>query len=337
MTGTSPVSFAAGATTASFTVTPVDDNVEETDEPFTVHADAGPPTLPVGYALSQGADGTGTILNDDASLAIAADVGNGTDEGTGGTTPYLYTVTRTGDTSGVTTVDWAVSSANMNGADFAGGVLPSGSLTFSVGETTKTITINVAADSTVELDEGFSVTLSNAAPSAGTLITAPTATSAGCTTFSPSGAVNVGTGRPRSVIEVAEAVVTRLVEHQMFEQMGKSRLTGLLVSRADAKPGVIADGRSRAVDQRQDGEPVAQLEPAQAQSVAECLLTHEGPPRVAFRYAAIQTLDPDFRRHHRGLSLRIVCRPVKQIPLQFWSSERHRFSTQERRAANLKG
>ena len=167
---------AAGATTASFTVTPVDDNVEETDETFTVHADAGTATLPAGYALSQGADGTGTILNDDASLAIAAGVGNGTDEGTGGTTLYLYTVTRTGDTSDVTTVDWAVSSANMNGADFDSVSLPSGSLTFAAGETTKTITINVTADSTEELDEDFTVTLSNAAPGAGTSITTASAT-----------------------------------------------------------------------------------------------------------------------------------------------------------------
>jgi hypothetical protein len=47
-------------------------------------------------------------------------------------------------------------------ADFAGGTLPAGSVTFAAGESSKTLTILVTDDSTVEADEGCTVTLSDA-------------------------------------------------------------------------------------------------------------------------------------------------------------------------------
>jgi hypothetical protein len=74
-------------------------------------------------------------------------------------------------------VAWAVTGSGgspANAADFAGGVLPSGTLSFTAGQTIKIITVNVAGDTTVEPDEGFTVTLSNA--SAGTSISTATAT-----------------------------------------------------------------------------------------------------------------------------------------------------------------
>ena len=59
-------------------------------------------------------------------------------------------------------------------ADFTGGVFPTGTVSFAAGETSKTITVNVAGDSTVESAENFTVTLSN--PSAGTAIGTAAAT-----------------------------------------------------------------------------------------------------------------------------------------------------------------
>src|SRR5262249_27993500 len=52
--------------------------------------------------------------------------------------------------------------------DFTGAVLPTGTVSFAAGETSKLIPINVAGDTTAEANEGFTVTLS--APSAGTSI-----------------------------------------------------------------------------------------------------------------------------------------------------------------------
>ena len=52
----------------------------------------------------------------------------------------------------------------------SGDALPSGSVTFNAGETSKVITINVNGDTTVEPDEAFTVTLSG--PVDGTISTA---------------------------------------------------------------------------------------------------------------------------------------------------------------------
>jgi len=103
---------------------------------------------------------TGTILNDDASLAITADAATKA-EGNTGTTPFTFTVTRTGDTSGAASANWAVTGAGADAADF-GGTLPTGTVNFLANQTTATITVNVAGDAAVESNEGFTVTLSNA-------------------------------------------------------------------------------------------------------------------------------------------------------------------------------
>ncbi len=85
-------------------------------------------------------------------------------EGNSGTTPFTFTVTRTANTSGISTVSWQVEGISpnpANGADFQGGVFPSGNLTFAAGETSKIITINVAGDTIPEDDETFRVVLFN--------------------------------------------------------------------------------------------------------------------------------------------------------------------------------
>src|SRR5262249_44248533 len=89
-------------------------------------------------------------------------------EGDAGSTPFTFTVTRTGDSATVVSADWAVSGSAIDGSDFQGGVLPSGVLTFGVGEISKQITVNVAGDLEVENDEPFTVTLSD--PSVGAVI-----------------------------------------------------------------------------------------------------------------------------------------------------------------------
>jgi hypothetical protein len=83
-------------------------------------------------------------------------------EGNSGTTAFTYTLTltRNGDTSSFA-YTWAVTGTGASPADvadFSGGVVPSGSGTFAPGETSKTITVLVAGDATVEPDETFVVT-----------------------------------------------------------------------------------------------------------------------------------------------------------------------------------
>ena len=82
-------------------------------------------------------------------------------EGDSGSTAYTFTVTRSGSLSGALTVDWQVSGSDtLDGTDF-GGTLPGGKVTFADGETTRTITVSIAGDQTIEADETFSVQLSN--------------------------------------------------------------------------------------------------------------------------------------------------------------------------------
>ena len=112
-----------------------------------------------------------------STLAIAAASASKAEGAAGTTTPFTFTVTRAGDTTGAATAAWAVSGSGTSPAiatDFAGATLPAGTVSFAAGETSKTITVNVAGDSTVEASEGFTVTLSS--PSAGTTIATAAAT-----------------------------------------------------------------------------------------------------------------------------------------------------------------
>jgi len=99
-------------------------------------------------------------------------------EGNPGPTAFTFTVSRSGAVNVVETVNWTVSGTGAikaDGLDFAGGGFPFGKVTFGVGETSKTITVNVAGDTTVEPNESFAVILS--APSIGITIATATATS----------------------------------------------------------------------------------------------------------------------------------------------------------------
>ncbi len=97
-------------------------------------------------------------------------------EGNTGTTPFNFVVNRTNNTSVATTVQFAVtgSGAAAAAANDFGGTLPSGTINFAAGETSKSIVIDVSGDTQVESNEEFSVTLSGA--TGGALIDAATAT-----------------------------------------------------------------------------------------------------------------------------------------------------------------
>ena len=168
------VTFAAGATTASFTVTTTPDSTFERDE--TVIATLGTPSD--GGAVTT-ASATGTITNDDAapSYAIAvtpAAVAEGTPSGAGNA--LIYTVTRTGASDVASTV--AVTLAGT--ATPPGGTVPdysdtlqNGQVTFAAGATTAQFTVTTVPDATFERDETVVATLST--PSDGGAVTQATA------------------------------------------------------------------------------------------------------------------------------------------------------------------
>ncbi len=172
---TGSLSFAAGQTSKDVVVHVSGDTAAESDEGFTVTI-----ANPVGATIST-ATAAGQIVNDDPvtqpapALAIApASISH--DEGDLGGTDYTYTVTRTGDTTGASSASWSVAGSGSHPADAAdfGGALPTGSLSFAAGQTSKDIVVHVSGDTAAESDEGFTVTIANPVG-----VTISTATAAG--------------------------------------------------------------------------------------------------------------------------------------------------------------
>ena len=115
----------------------------------------------------------GTALQPELAI-VATDAQKA--EGNSGTTAFTFSVSRTVETSGTTSVDYSVTGSGGNPADAAdfGGSLPSGTVNFSAGEANKLITVDVSGDSGVEFDELFTVTLSG--PTGGAVINTGSAT-----------------------------------------------------------------------------------------------------------------------------------------------------------------
>ena len=100
----------------------------------------------------------GLIWNDDISLSIMANKA-AVAEGNAGSTAFGFTVTRAGAATGATEVSWAILPGAADAADFAGGVMPQGKITFAAGQTAIPLVVQVAGDVVPEPDELFTVVL----------------------------------------------------------------------------------------------------------------------------------------------------------------------------------
>ena len=150
----------------------VDDGVSTPNSEKAYNQTGGSANLPAGATLTPGAPNVIATTG----LSIAADLASQV-EGNSGSTVFTFTITRSGDVSGTTNVNWAVTgsgTAPADAADFTGGVLPSGVANFLANETSKQISVSVNGDVTIEPNEQFTVTLSN--PTGGaTLVSAAAA------------------------------------------------------------------------------------------------------------------------------------------------------------------
>lgn len=178
-----------------------------------------------------------------STLSIAATDANKS-EGNAASTSFTFTVTRAGtDLSGTSTVDYAVtgSGANpVNAIDFDGNTLPSGSLSFAANETSKVITILVNGDTTVEPNEGFTVTLSS--PSGSTITTATAAGSINNDDNPPSSPTVTLSANPVTIAEDAgvatfTATLSAATDQQVTIQLDFSGTATLLedYTRSDAQ------------------------------------------------------------------------------------------------------
>jgi uncharacterized repeat protein (TIGR01451 family) len=93
-------------------------------------------------------DGAPTLVVSDATVV----------EGNSGTTIATFNVTLTGSTAQTVTVNYATSDGTATaGSDYTA---TSGTLTFAPGTTTQAVNVTIAGDTTFELDETFTLTLS---------------------------------------------------------------------------------------------------------------------------------------------------------------------------------
>jgi len=150
------LTFAAGVMSQTFPVPTTDDSVIESDE--TVLANLSSPT---GGATITTSQGSGTINDNDASFAISN--APAVTEGM----PMTFTVTRTGNSQGSFSVNYATASGTAtSGSDFTA---TSGTLTFAAGVMSQTFPVPTTDDSVIESDETVLANLSS--PTGGATIT----------------------------------------------------------------------------------------------------------------------------------------------------------------------
>ena len=154
MTGT--LTIPAGQTMGTITVLVNGDTNVEPNETFFVNLSS-----PSNATIADG-QGVGTITNDDVQSLPTLSISDVTKkEGHKGSTTFTFTVTLSAPSTKTVTVSYATANGTAKVSDNDYTAL-SGTLTFSPGQTTKTITITVRGDRKVELDESFFVNLSSA-------------------------------------------------------------------------------------------------------------------------------------------------------------------------------
>lgn len=155
---TNTLTFNPGETSKTISIPIIGDTTIELDETFQVVLSSitGAATFAGGGATLAG---TGTITNDDGNLTVSiANVQ--TTEGDTGTKTLDFTVTLSAPAPASVSMNYATSdgTATIANNDYTS---TTGSLTFSAGQSTKTISVPIVGDTTHEANETFQVTLSS--------------------------------------------------------------------------------------------------------------------------------------------------------------------------------
>ena len=182
-TTTGTVTVAIGDTMGTFEVPVVNDATDEGDETFTVtlsgvSSNAKLPTDPTAK---------GTIEDDDATLPTLSIADAAATEGS----PVSFTVTLSAAAAADVTATWTASIETGDTAVAADlGSTKTGTVTVAIGDTMGTFTVATAPDSTVEVNETFTVTLSS--PSSNAQLSSTAATAQGTINNDDLATVSVG-------------------------------------------------------------------------------------------------------------------------------------------------
>ena len=147
------LTFAAGQTSQIVTVNVTGDTAEEPDETFFVNLSNAT------SATIADTQGVGTISDDDRLPTISiGDVSKA--EGHRGSTPFMFTITLATASTQTVTVNYVTANGTATTGD-KDYTATSGTLTFTPGQTSKTVTVSVKGDRKVEGNETFFINLSS--------------------------------------------------------------------------------------------------------------------------------------------------------------------------------
>jgi hypothetical protein len=150
------VTFADGSLTATVTIDPVADSSVEPDETVVLTVVAG-----AGYGVGAPSLASGTITNDDTDVSVAVAPSSTAEDGAG---TLVYTFTRTGVTTGALTANFTIGGTADFNTDYtqtsaATFTPPTGTVQFTAGSSTATVTVDPTPDTTVEPDETVILTV----------------------------------------------------------------------------------------------------------------------------------------------------------------------------------
>jgi len=155
---TGTLTFAPGETTQTVTVTPTPDNISELDETVVLTVTDG-----TNYLIGANPTATGTITNDESSIALAIAPEAVLEDSN---TPLTVTFTRSGFLNRAVTVEFSATGDAVLGTDYTVGAPTgtnftfdgsSGTVTFGPGVTSRTLTFTPIANSERQPDRTLSL------------------------------------------------------------------------------------------------------------------------------------------------------------------------------------
>lgn len=151
----STLTFNPGETSKTITVKVTGDTAVEPNETFNVDLSN---VVGAVTAVTK-SQGVGTILNDDSPMFSVSDFS--ALEGDTGSQTFSFNVTLSAAATSEVRVDYKTTDATATTADLDYVGVPLTTLIFAIGETSKTVTVQVNGDTKDEADETFTVDLSN--------------------------------------------------------------------------------------------------------------------------------------------------------------------------------
>ncbi len=222
------LTFAAGTTSQTITVSVTGDITVEADE--TVVINLSSPSS--GAMLSATASsGTGTISNDDTLPVLSIDSPS-VNEGDSGSTNLTFTVTLSAAYSQDVTVTYAdtLTGTATSGTDYT--AVSATTLTITAGTTSGTFNVSVQGDTTSEADETVVISLGN--PTNATVSTAPR-TGTGTGTITDNDTLSISS----PFVDEGDSGSANLV---FTVSLGGTKATAVTVNYADAGTGTATSG-----------------------------------------------------------------------------------------------